>query len=83
MGSKPEQNVAAQDRDAMIARKGRHVSLVIAGAMVLWLGAQWLGGAMGLPGRYALLFDFAALAALIYALVNIYQLWRLRQNSQG
>ncbi len=69
--------------DKAIARKGRHVSLVIAGAMVLWIGAQWLGKAAGLPGRYALLFDFAALAALIYALVNIYQIWRMRQDSQG
>lgn len=67
-----------------IARKGRHVSLVIAGTMVIWLLATlWVGPALGLPGRYALLFDFAALAALIYALVNIYQIWRLRQDRQG
>lgn len=67
-----------------IARKGRHVALVIAGTMVIWLLATlWVGPALGLPGRYALLFDFAALAALIYALVNIYQIWRLRQDRQG
>jgi len=71
------------DLDQTIARKGRHVALVITGAMVIWLGAQWLGPAMGLAGRYALLFDLAALAALTYAMVNIFQIWRLRQNSQG
>ena len=71
------------DQDKIIARKGRHVSMVIAGSMMLWVGAQWLGPEMGLPGRYALLFDLAALAALIYAMVNIYQIWRLRQNNQG
>ena len=71
------------DLDQMIARKGRHVALVIAGAMVIWLGAQWLGPEIGLAGRYALLFDLAALAALTYAMVNIFQIWRLRQNSQG
>ncbi len=73
--------------DQQIARKGRHVALVIAGAMVLWFGAGLLGSALGLPGRFALLVDFAALAALIYAFFNIYQIWRLRQddnqNGQG
>jgi len=73
--------------DQQIARKGRHVALVIAGAMVIWFGAGLLGAALGLPGRFALLLDFAALAALIYAFFNIYQIWRLRQgnnqNGQG
>lgn len=73
----------AGDQDAQLARKGRVVALVIAGSMLLWLVAQWLGKALGLPGRYALLFDFAAIAALIWALVNIYQIWRARQNSEG
>ena len=69
--------------DQEVARRARHVALVIAGAMVIWFGAGLLGSAMGLPGRYALLVDFAALAALIYAFVNIYQIWRLRRASQG
>ena len=56
---------------------------LIAGTMVAWLILSLLiGPAIGLPGRYALLFDFAALAAMIYAGVNIIQLWRMRQNSQ-
>ena len=71
------------EQDQIIARKGRHAAIVIAGSMVLWVGAQWAGPAMGLPGRYALLFDLAALAALIYAMFNIYQIWRVRQNNQG
>jgi len=71
------------DLDQEITRKGRHVALVIAGAMVIWFGAGLLGGALGVPGRYALLVDFAALGALIYAFVNIYQIWRLRRESQG
>ena len=71
------------EQDKAIAAKGRHISLVIAGTMVAWLGLSLLiGPAIGLPGRYALLFDFAALAAMIYAGVNIIQLWRMRQNSQ-
>ncbi|MBU3035890.1 DUF5337 domain-containing protein [Tritonibacter mobilis] len=68
------------EQDKAIAAKGRHISLVIAGTMVAWLILSLLiGPAIGLPGRYALLFDFAALAAMIYAGVNIVQLWRMRQ----
>jgi hypothetical protein len=73
----------SEEQDKAIAQKGRHVSLVIAGTIVMWLVLSlFVGPALGLPGRYALLFDLAALAGLIYALVNIFQLWRLRQDSQ-
>ena len=34
-------------------------------------------------GAFALLFDFAAMAALIWALVNVYQLWRARREEEG
>ncbi len=71
------------ERDKAIAAKGRHIAVVIAGSMVLWLGAQAIGGYVGLPWRYAFLFDFAALAALIYAGVNILQLRRMRRDSKG
>ncbi|MGJ8545109.1 MAG: DUF5337 domain-containing protein [Sulfitobacter sp.] len=74
--------VAPHSSDAAVARKGRIVGLVIAVTMVLWLGAQWAGPALGLPGRYALLFDFAAMAALIWALVVVFQMWRARRNEQ-
>ncbi len=70
----------AEERDSAIARKGRHVAVVIAATMVLWLIANALGPVLGLPGRYALLFDLAAIAGFIYALVNILQLWRMRQE---
>ena len=54
-----------------LARKGRMVGLVIAGTMVLWIAAQWLAPQFGLPGRYALLFDFAALAALAIGMAQL------------
>jgi type VI protein secretion system component VasK len=71
------------DRERELGRQARMVSIVIAVAMVLWLAAQWLGPALGLPGRYAFLFDMAALAAFVWALVVTYRIWRARRDNQG
>ncbi|MGR3755861.1 MAG: DUF5337 domain-containing protein [Tranquillimonas sp.] len=71
------------DRERELGRQARMVSIVIAMAMVLWLAAQWLGPALGLPGRYAFLFDMAALAAFVWALVVTYRIWRARRDNQG
>jgi hypothetical protein len=72
-----------REKDTDMARKGRTVSLVIAGTLIVWMLLQVIGPMIGLAGRYALLFDFAALAALIWAFVNIYQIWRMRQAEKG
>ncbi len=69
--------------DQDMARKGRTVSVVIAGTILIWLALNVIGKMVGLPGRFALLFDLAAMAALIWALVNIYQIWRARQADKG
>ena len=73
----------SESSDTALARKGRTVGLVIAATMLLWLAVQWVGPALGLPGRYALLFDFAALAALFWALVVIYQIWQARRAAKA
>lgn len=73
----------SSEQDQKQARAGRVVSLVIAGAMILWFAAQWLGPQLGLPGRYALLIDFAAIGALVWALVVTLQLWRKGQDKEG
>lgn len=75
--------MAREDTDQVIAQKGRHVALVIAVTMLVWLALQVIAPALGLPGRFALLFDFAALAGFVYAGVNIFQIWRARQQNQG
>ncbi|GAA6207280.1 hypothetical protein NBRC116601_05730 [Cognatishimia sp. WU-CL00825] len=69
--------------EQQLAKRGRTVSLVIAGTLVFWMLIQVVGRQIGLPGRFALLFDFAAIAALIWALVNVYQIWRARQKTEG
>lgn len=63
-----------------IAQKGRTVALVIAGTMLLWLAAQFVGPAIGLSARVAVLFDLIALAGFIWAFVGIYDIWRMRRN---
>ncbi|CUJ86962.1 hypothetical protein RUE5091_00538 [Ruegeria denitrificans] len=73
-----------KDKELAIARKGRHIGIVIAVTMAVWLAMNlFIGPALELTTRHALLFDLAALAGFIYAGVNIFQLWRMRQDSQG
>ncbi len=65
-----------------ITRKTRMVSIVIAAIMVIWLGANFIGKQVGLPGRYAILFDLLAVAGFVWSLVVIYQIWRARREMQ-
>lgn len=62
------------------ARQARLVGIVLAATMVLWLGAQWLGGQLGWETRFVFLFDLAAIAAFVWAMVVTYQIWRGRQG---
>ena len=74
---------SGSDQDKALARQGKTVALVIAGTMVLWILAQWIGREMGLAGRYVFLFDLAALGGFIWALVVTFQIWRKRRDNQG
>lgn len=69
------------DPDKMLARQARLVSIVIAGTMVGWMGAQWLGGELGLPDRYVFLVDLFALAGFLWALIVTWQIWRKRRDN--
>jgi uncharacterized membrane protein YgcG len=71
------------NRDETIAKKGRVVALVIAGAMVFWIGGQFLRAELDMPIRFAFLIDFIAIAAFVWALVVILQIWRARQDGTG
>ena len=72
-----------EEQDHKIARQGRVVSLVIAGAMLFWIAVQWLGSEIGLTTRYAVLIDLGVLAAFFWALLVSFQLWRKRQTDDG
>jgi hypothetical protein len=66
--------------DLARAARARLVGIVLAGTMVFWMGAQWLGGQLGWETRYVFLIDLAAIAAFVWALVVTYQIWRGRQG---
>ena len=67
-------------KEARLARQTRLVALVIAGTMLLWMGGQQIGAELGLPLKYALLIDLAALAGFIWAMAVTYQIWRARRT---
>ena len=75
MGNKADTNRA-------IGRQGRVVSIVIALTAVLWIGAQWLGGELGLPDKYVFLFDLFALAGFLWALIVTWQIWRKSRDNE-
>lgn len=77
------QDQTPEARDQALARKGRMVSLVIAGTMVLWIVGQSVGAMFGLPGRFAILFDLFALAGLFWGFVVSLQIWRARKSARA
>ena len=72
-----------QSTDQKIAQRGRLLAIVIAGTMVFWLVAQWIGPRIGLAGEYAVLIDLVVMATFVMALYNGLRLWRIRQKDKG
>lgn len=62
------------------ARSGRNVAVVLVVTIVVWVVGQWLAPQIGLAGEYAILLDFAALAAFFWCMVVAYGLWRMRDR---
>jgi hypothetical protein len=62
------------------ARTARTVAVVLCLTMVAWVGLQWLGGRFGWAARWAFLFDLAALAAFLWAMIVTVGLWRARKD---
>ena len=63
-----------------VSGQTRLVAVVLAGTMLLWMAVQVVGSEMGWDPRFVFLFDFAALAAFLWALVVTYQIWRARRD---
>jgi uncharacterized iron-regulated membrane protein len=64
-------------------RQGRVVGLVIAVTMLIWILAQSLGSYLGFPGRYALLIDFLAMVAFLWAIISGLLMWRSRRITRN
>ena len=64
-------------------RQGRAVGLVIAVTMLIWILSQSLGSYLGLPGRYALLIDFLAMVAFLWAIISGILMWRSRRITRN
>ena len=69
----------ASDQAAHDASQARLAGLVMAVTMLLWLGLQVAGSRLGWAGKYAYLFDLAAIAAFIWSLAVTFRLWRRRR----
>ena len=70
-----------QSTDQKIAQRGRLLAIVIAGTMLCWLVAQWIGPRIGLAGEYAVLIDLVVMATVVMALY--YGLRALAHTPEG
>lgn len=61
----------------------RLAAIIMAATMVIWMGGQVLGGQLGLPPRFVFLLDFAAIAALIWAMSVVFFVWKARRDERA
>jgi hypothetical protein len=73
------QDTSVEAQERALDAKGRMVSLVIVGTMLLWLASLWIGPRLGITNRYALLIDLFALAALLWTFIVSMQIKRARK----
>ena len=66
--------------DRRRVKTARIVAVVLSATMVLWLALQWLGGHYGWAPRWVFLFDLAALASFLWAMIVTVGLWRARKD---
>lgn len=69
------------EKDHIQAKKGRTASLVIAGAILIWLAMQWAAVQLDISSRYMLLLDLAVMAAMVWSLIVTFQIWRARSDA--
>lgn len=70
-------------REDGLRAQTRLASIVIAVAMVAWMAGSMLGGALGVPVRFAFLLDLACLGALTWSLVVLLRVWRARRELEN
>jgi len=81
MSAQTEEQLALEQA---LARKGRMVSLVIAGTMILWMLVQFVIRPMlGMTTRVAILIDLLAMAGLAWSFIVSWQIKRARKAAQS
>ncbi|WP_333684817.1 DUF5337 domain-containing protein [Pontibaca methylaminivorans] len=79
MGARNEDDMTGES-DIGISRRGRVIAVVIALSGLAAILAPVLAQLLALPVRYEMLFYFGAIGGFVWALINSYQLWRLRRK---
>ncbi len=68
-------------KEQQVTLRARRVGKVMAFGFMLWMALQWLGGRLELPVKWSLALDFLALLAFMWAIYELWQIWRItRQN---
>ena len=67
------------EADLSLARQQRAAGFAIAGAVLIWMGLQFLGAQGFITTRVLFLFDFATLAVMVWALVVTFRVWRKKR----
>lgn len=67
-------------KDMALSRQARQVALVLCVTIVAWVLLQMVGREYGWQARFAFLFDFAALAAFVWAMIVTFRIWRKGQD---
>jgi len=67
-------NIKAEQKQTKLA------SIVMLASVVVLMGGSWIGGQLGLPVRYAFLFDLIAMAGFAFAMITLFRVWRARQQ---
>ncbi|WP_299814218.1 DUF5337 domain-containing protein [uncultured Jannaschia sp.] len=73
---------AAPDHSNTIAARSRQVGAVIVITALIWMAAQFAGARLGVPVRWMVLIDLAALAAMVWAMIVAAGLWRARRDKE-
>lgn len=58
------------------AAEARLIAVVIAGAMIVWVGVQYVAWQLQWPPKFVFLADLSAGAAFLWAMIATYRLWR-------
>ncbi|QFU08349.1 hypothetical protein PARPLA_02948 [Rhodobacteraceae bacterium THAF1] len=66
--------------DLKTGKQARNIGVIMAMTMIMWMGLQLTGSALGLPQQLVFIVDIAALAVFVWALVATFRIWQKRRD---